>query len=244
MAVSQAMLQPTAALEETSPSSDLRTDARFAGIGLLVTVASLVILYGGSGAIAGTRPDTTTSPDEVRAFFGHGQLTFLLWQAVASGAGICFFALAYRRYLAAFATRPLVRQLADFGVALALIEVPVVFVEFGMQLGIVRLAELGDASILGVFMAWTWIDNGTMLWLEFGWLAALSIAAWSSGALPRPLAAFGLVVAVLLLLVAVPALILEYPLGLSLVAYGPFILWFLVTGVYLVRGGRVNTGRP
>jgi len=240
MVGSQAVVGSTVATNQAAPSPrEIRAHARFAGVGLLVTAVSLVVLYGGSGAIAGTRPDTATSPGDVEAFFGHGQLTFLLWQAVASGFGIAFFALAYRRYLGAFTVRPLDRQLAEFGAVLALIEVPVVFVEFGIQLGIVRLAELGDASLLGVFTAWTWIDNGTMLWLEFGWLAALSIAAWRSAALPRPLAGYGLVVAALLLVFAVPGLVLGYPLGVSLVAYGPFILWFLVMGIYLFRGGRM-----
>jgi hypothetical protein len=31
---------------------------------------------------------------------------------------------------------------------------------------------------------------------------------------------------------------LHYPLGAALGAYGPFMVWFPVTGIYLARGGR------
>ena len=35
-------------------------------------------------------------------------------------------------------------------------------------------------------------------------------------------------------------LLLGYPVGISFGAYGPWMIWFLVTGVYLVRGGRTK----
>lgn len=212
--------------------------ARMAGAGLLVALASIVVLYGGSGAIAGTRPDHAVDAVTVSAFYNHPALTILFFQATISVVAIAFFAIAFRRYLSGFADRPLTRQLADFGVALVLIEIPVLVVQFGMQLGLVRLAGLGDPSLLGVFMAWDWIDNGPMVTLEFLWLGALSLAAWKSGALPRWLAGYGLLVSVLLLLLAVPALVLGYPDGINLAAYGPWMVWFLVTGIYLLRGGK------
>ena len=239
MAVSQTAIGPVAHTErETSSAAGVSAYARMAGFGLLFALASIVVLYGGSGALAGTRPDNATDASSVAAFYNHPALAFLFWQAVLSVIGIAFFALAFRRYLNGFAARPLSRQLADLGVALALIEVPVAVVEFGLQLSLVRLAGLGDASLLGVFMAWDWIDNGTMPWLEFAWLGALSLAAWTCGALPRWLAGYGLVVSVLLLVMAVPGLLLQYPIGVALGAYVPWMIWFLVTGIYLARGGR------
>lgn len=209
-----------------------------AGFALLFALASIITLYGGSGAIAGTRPDNATDASTVIAFYDHPALAILFWQAVLGVMGIAFFALAFRRYLGAFTASPFSRQLADFGVALALIEVPVAFVEFGMQLSLVRLAGLRDVSILGVFMMWDWIDNGTMLWLEFAWVGALSLAAWTANALPRWLAGYGLVVSLLLLVLAVPGLLLGYPVGVALAAYVPWVIWFVVTGIYLARGGK------
>ncbi|MBI2777348.1 MAG: hypothetical protein HYX57_08855 [Chloroflexi bacterium] len=240
MAVSQTAPTPAAlaTVDAIADSGASAPYARFAGAGLLVALASLVVLYGGSGAIAGTRPDTATDATVVSAYFGRGELTFLLWQGIVSAAGIAFFALAYRRYLSGFATTPLARQLADFGIALALFEIPIVIVAFGIELAVVKLAQVGDPSLLGVFTAWTWVDNGMMLWLEFGWVGVLSLVAWQSGALPRWLAGYGLIVAILLLVLAVPGLVFGYPLGLNLVAYGPFMIWFLLMGIYLVRGGR------
>lgn len=241
MAASQTVSEMTSSRREDRDEAavaGLRSYARMAGIGLLVALASIIAVYAGSGAIAGTRPDNATDAAAVSAFYNHSQLAFFFWQAVISAMGIAFFALAFGRYLHGFAHRPVVRQLADFGVALALIETPVVVVEFGVQISLVRLAGLGDPSLLGVFMAWNWIDNGTMLILEPAWLAFLSLAAWMSGALPRWLAGYGGLVSLLLVVLAVPGLMLNYPLGIALGAYGPFMVWFLVTGIYLARGGR------
>jgi hypothetical protein len=238
MAVSQVAGVMSAAVGRTQAAAELRSYARMAGVALLVALASIVVLYGGSGAIAGTRPDNATTAAAVRAFYDHPALAWLFWQAMVNVVGLAFFALAFRRYLAGFATRPLARQLVDVGAALVLVEVSVAVVEFGLQLSLVRLAGLADGSLLGVFMASNWIDNGTMLWLEFAWLGTLSLAAWTSGALPRWLAGLGLIVALLLLVVAVPGLMLGYPVGASFAAYGPFMAWFLITGIYLTRGGR------
>jgi hypothetical protein len=238
MAVSQVAGTMARAIGRTEAAADLRSYARMAGGGLLVALASIAVLYGGSGAIAGTRPDDATTAAAVSAFYDHPGLAWLFWQTAISVVGLAFFALAFRRYLATFVTRPLLRQLVDLGTVLVLMEVTVAVVQFGMQLSLVRLAGLADASLLGVFMAWNWIDNGTMLWLEVGWLASLSLGAWMSGALPRWLAGLGLVVALMLLVFAVPGLMFGYPVGVSFVAYGPFMAWFLITGIYLVRGGR------
>src|SRR5947208_9422521 len=101
MAVSQTAPAPAALTTVDARAAAASAPyARFAGVGLLIALASLVVLYGGSGAIAGTRPDTATRATEVSAFFGHGELTFFLWQGIFSADGIAFFALAYRRYLA------------------------------------------------------------------------------------------------------------------------------------------------
>jgi hypothetical protein len=228
----------SAANGRTQAAAALRSHAKMAGVALLVALASIGILYGGSAAIAGTRPDNATTANAVSAFYDHPGLAWLFWQTVISIVGLAFFALAFRRYLAGFATRPLVSQLVDLGAVLVLVDTSAAVVHFGLQLSLVRLAGLGDASLLGVFMAWNWIDNGTAPWLEFAWLGSLSLAAWLSGGLPRWLAGFGLVVALLLLVFAVPSLMFGYPLGVSFAAYGPFMAWFLITGIYLVRGGR------
>jgi hypothetical protein len=242
--VSQVAGGMSAAVDRTEAANEVRSYARMAGAALLVALASIVVLYGGSGAIAGTRPDNATTGAGVSAFYNHPELAWLFWQTVISVVGLAFFALAFRRYLAAFATRPLAHQLVDLGAALVLVEISVAVVQLGLQLSLVRLAGLADTSLLGVFMAWTWIDNGTMLWVEFAWLGTLSLAAWMTGALPRWLAGFGLVVALLLLVFAVPGLMFGYPVGVSFVAYGPFMAWFLITGIYLVRGGRKTLDSP
>jgi hypothetical protein len=224
--------------EQPRAAASSEVDARMAGWGLLAAIASIVVLYGGSSAIAGTRPDHASSAAAVAAFYGHAGLTGLFLQAAIGVLALVFFALAFRRYALRFVPGAVDQQLLDLGTALVLIEAPVLVVEFGMQLSLVRLAGLGDPGLLGVFMAWTWIDNGVMLLLEVGWLGVLSLAAWRSGALPRWLAGFGLLFAALISIVAAPSLPLNYPDGLTMIAYGPFIAWFIAAGIYLVRGGR------
>jgi hypothetical protein len=73
-------------------------------------------------------------------------------------------------------------------------------------------------------------------------MGGLSLGAWMTRGLPRPLAGLGLVVALLIAVLAAPALALRYPLGVSFVAYVPFMAWMLLSGLYLVRGGA-NAGR-
>ena len=215
------------------------SDARIAGIALLVTLLSIVVLYGGSSAVAGTRPDDAVDTSSVSAFFGHDALRPFLLQALISVFGSVTFALAFRRYASAWSRTAQADAVVDLGAALVLIEAPVLVVALGLELALVQLVSLGDrTAILPVFMAWDWIDNGTMLWLEFGWMALIGLAGWMTGALPRWLAGLGIAVALLIALFAAPALPLRYPLGTSLVAYGPFMVWMLTAGVYLARGGR------
>jgi hypothetical protein len=225
--------------DDATGAVERRGYARTAGIALLVGLASIVVLYAGSGAVAGTRPDSATDLATVAGFYGHQELAVFFLQAVISVFGIVVFALAFRRYLASFAGPANLRLLADVGAALVLVEAPALFVVFGLELGLVRLVGLGDkTAVLGVFMAFDWIDNGTILWLEVGWLGALSLAALLTGALPRWLAGYGLVVSLLIFVFAAPGLFLGFPVGTALLAYGPWMLWMLITGVYLARGGR------
>lgn len=229
----------TLALDEAAGAVERHGYARIAGVALLVGLASIIVLYAGSGAIAGTRPDDATELATVAGFYGHQELTGFFMQAVISVFGIVVFALAFRRYLASFAGSANLRLLADVGTALVLVEAPILFVVFGVELALVRLAALGDqTAVLGLFMAFDWIDNGTMLWLEVGWLGVLAFAALRTGALPRWLAGYGLVVSLLIFVFAAPGLLLGFPVGIALVAYGPWMLWMLITGVYLTRGGR------
>ena len=127
------------ALEETITASSRASDARFAGLGLLVTVASIILLYGGSGAVVGTRPDHAADAATVATFYDNGALVLLLFQATISVVGLVFFAIAYRRYALPSVSTPAMRQLLDFGVTLAILEAPVLLVEFGLQLSLVRL---------------------------------------------------------------------------------------------------------
>lgn len=225
------------ALEETITASSRASDARFAGLGLLVTVASIILLYGGSGAVVGTRPDHAADAATVATFYDNGALVLLLFQATISVVGLVFFAIAYRRYALPSASTPAMRQLLDFGVTLAILEAPVLLVEFGLQLSLVRLASLGDPALLGVYQAWDWIDNGTMLVFELAWVGVLSIGAWRTRVLPRWLAGLGIAVALTMALAALPSLPLNYPDGITMVAYAPFIAWFVAAGAYLWRGG-------
>lgn len=212
-------------------------NARLAGIGLLVALASIIVLYGGSGAVAGTRPDTAEDVASIRAFFGQPGVGIFFAQGIISALGLAFFAIAFRRYLQGLATSALGVHVIDFGTVIVLLEIPVLVVVWGLQLALVRLSSLGDPSLVGVFLAWDWIDNGTMLWLEAVWMGGLSLGAWMTRGLPRPLAGLGLVVALLIAVLAAPALALRYPLGVSFVAYVPFMAWMLLSGLYLVRGG-------
>lgn len=235
-------LAPTIQAGDLARTNEHRRYGRIAGVGLLLALASIVILYGGSSAVAGMRPDNAIDAATVATFYGHQALAILFTQAVFSVFGIVIFALAFRRYLNGFVSSSGIGLLVDVGTALVLVEAPVLFVAYGLELALVRLAALGEkTTLLGVFMAWDWIDNGTLLWLEFGWMAAFSLAAWLTRGLPRWLAAFGLSVAVLVLVFAAPGLLLGYPVGTALVGYGPWMIWMLITGTYLARGGRATT---
>src|SRR5262245_50714094 len=237
MAVSQTVAPAGTGIVSSGDRADVSADARMAGGGLLLAIASVILLYAGSGVIAGTRPGHAVDGATVASFYDHTGLTLLFFQAAIGVLGLVFFAIAFRRYALAFATTPGLRQLLEFGVVLVLLEAPVLIVELGLQLSLVQLARVADPSLFGVFQAWDWLDNGTMLVLEIGWLIVISAAAWASGSLPRWIAGFGLLVGLLMSLLALPSLPLAYPDGVTLVAYGPFILWFIVTGTYLARGG-------
>lgn len=188
--------------------ADVRTDARLAGAGLLVALGSIVVLYGGSAAVAGTRPDNAATASAVIEFFAHPTLAIVFSQAVFSVFGLTFFAFAFRPYLRARAASAVTERIVDFGTGVLIIEMAVFIVVLGLQLALVRLSVLGDPSVFGVFLAWNWIDNGIMLWLEVAWVAALSFGALRSGGLPRWLAVLGLIIAALLATLAAPALLL------------------------------------
>jgi len=174
--------------------ADVRTDARLAGAGLLVALGSIVVLYGGSSVVAGTRPDNAAIASAVIEFFAHPTLAIVFSQAVFSVFGLTFFALAFRRYLRARTPSAVTAQIIDFGT--------------------------------GVLVSET---------------AVLSFGALRSGGLPRWLAVLGLIIAALLATLAAPALLLGYRLGINLGAYAPFMVWMLLTGVYLARGGARPT---
>jgi len=217
-----------------------RVLARHAGIALLFSAVSILILHVGPGVIAGTKRATGTSDvNAIAAFYSHQSMLPFWWQGGFSLIGMILFATLFRRYLLTFSLSPSMVAVADFATVTAVAATPLYALDAGLQSAMVQLVGAGEAgrgALFGVFVAWDWVYNGVAYFFEAGYMAAWAIVAWKSGALPRWIAVIGGITAVGHVF---NSLVLMSHLSddLTLIPTFVFLIWFFSAGIYLLRGG-------
>ena len=214
--------------------------ARAAGAALLVAVVSVAVTHIGPGAIAGTRATGTSDVGAIAAFYSHRAMLPFWWQGGISLIGIVLFAACFRRYLLTFSPSPVVTGVIDFAALFTVAAAPLYALSAGMESAMVQLAAAGESArpaLLGVFAAWDWTYNSFTYFFEAGYMAGWAIAAWRLGALPRWIAVVAGLTALGHLFNS-QVLMSRLSDNLTLIPTALFVLWFVSTGVYLVRGGR------
>jgi hypothetical protein len=226
---------------ELSSAAERRGYARTAGSALLIAALSVLVLHVGPSMIAGPKRATGTSDvGLIAGYYSHESMLPFWWQGGISILGIILFAVMFRRYLLTFELNPWVAAMADFATAVAVAATPLYALSAGLESAMVQLASAGPAahaSLFGVFAAWDWIYNGFAYFFEAGYMAGWAIVAWRSGALPRWIAVVGGLVAIGHLFNS-QVLMSHLADELTLVPTALFLLWFISTGVYLLRGGQ------
>jgi hypothetical protein len=221
--------------------------ARTAGISLLVAVVSVLLLHVGPSAIAGPKRATgTTDIGFIAGYYSHQGMLPFWWQGGISVLAILLFAILFRRYLLTFALPPWLAAVADFATAVAVAVAPLYALSAGLESAMAQLAgagEEGRAALLGVFAAWDWTYNSFAYFFEAGYMGAWAIVAWRSKALPRWIAVVGGLTAVGHLFNS-QVLMAHMADELTLVPTAFFFLWFISSGIYLVRGGRRQSTDP
>ena len=154
--------------------------------------------------------------------------------------GIVTFAIFFRRYLLTFSLGGTTAATVDVATGLALAAVPLYALSAGLESAMVQLVAAGEterASLLGVFASWDWIYNSFTYFFEAGYMAAWAIVAWRSGALPRWIAVIGGATAVGHVFNS-QVIVSRMSDDLTLIPTAFFFVWFVSTGIYLVRGGE------
>ena len=206
-----------------------------------------MLVHLGGQVVAGQRVSGTSDISAIAAYYAHRGLLPLYWLVGFFVLPFGTFVVAFRRYLRAHSSSTGAQVLADAGTALALAVIPAALVVWlAPQAAMVQMVKAdpgGSPALLGLFAFWDWAYNSLSYWLEFGWVGAFSLAAWQARALPRALAAYGVLVAIVL-----GSYSLVLPLGLSDQITLPgsllFAIWFVVTGIYLARGGTSKAVMP
>ncbi|MBI4202601.1 MAG: hypothetical protein HY532_05760 [Chloroflexi bacterium] len=209
--------------------------ARWAGWGLLVSFVSLLIIHGGAQAVAGQRVSGTSDVAAIAAYYSYHGLLPLYWQHGVMVLTFFAFVVAFRRYLMDMARTTLDRVLVDLGALIAAAVIPLGLAVLGLQMAMVQVVDTpSQDGLLGLFAAWDWIYNSTFYWLEVGWMAAFNLAALRLAALPRWIAVLGLIVP-LFHAFHTSVLMLGLSDQLTLPGTALFMVWFVATGVYLVK---------
>jgi hypothetical protein len=213
-----------------------------AGIVLLISVLSVLVLHLGPGFIGGRRATGTSDLATITSFYSHHAMLPYWWQGGISVLGLILFAVLFRRYVLTFSPSPLIAATADFALAVTVAAAPLYLLDAGLQSAMVQLVSAGEAdrvAVLGVFAAWDWVYNSFAYFFEVGYMAAWAIVAWRSRALPVWIAAIGGVTALGHLFNS-QVLMSGLNDDLTLIPTAFFFLWFVSTGIYLVRGGRAT----
>lgn len=221
--------------------------AKGAGVALLVSVVSVLVLHLGPTIIAGgSRASGTSDVDRIASFYSHSAMLPFWWQGGISMIGILAFAVLFRRYLRTFPLSVMTSVLVDVAVMATVAVVPLYALGAGLQAAMVQLVAAGEAGrggLLAVFASWDWVYNSVAYFFEAAYMAAWAIAAWRVDALPRWVVIVGGITAVGHLFNS-QILLSRLPDELTLIPTVLFIAWFVGAGVFLVRGGRagIETG--
>jgi hypothetical protein len=233
------MASPAVGGRESHVAGDPRQPwARWSGWLFLGVALSLLVVHGGAQIVSGQRVTGTDDVDAIRAFYDRAGLLPLFWQ---HGLGIILFAgavVTFRRYLMGAATSPVDRAFVDIGTLIAAAVVPLALTELGLQMAMVQVSgSSGGDGLFGVFAAWDWIYNSAFYWLEVGWVFCFNFVALRTRSLPRAVAVIGLVVAAAHVFHSA-VLMLGLSDLLTFPATALFMVWFIATGVSLVRRGE------
>ena len=239
----------TSTLTNPATAAVERRATRAGGIGALVAAATFIF---GIAMFATTFVDYTSgdpTPAESVAFVGDHETAFFVWYLViflVFGAAIIPLARALHGRLGTGS--PL---LADIGAVFAYIWAGLMFAT-GMisNIGIAAVGDLADTDPAQAEAVWSSIaavadglGGGNEL-VGGVWVLLVSLAAWSTNALPRALNALGIISATAGLVTLIPGLSdVGIVFGLGLIA------WFAWVGIVLVRNttdpdsGTVAAGR-
>ena len=220
----------------TDPAIERRAN-RAGGIGALVAAATFIF---GIALFATTFVDYTSgdpTPAESVAFVGDHETAFFVWYFViflVFGAAIIPLARALHGRL-----QPSSPLLADIGAVFAYIWAGLMFAT-GMisNIGIAAVGDLAESDPAQAEAVWSSIaavadglGGGNEL-VGGAWVLLVSLAAWTTNALPRALNALGIISATAGLITLIPGLSdvgIVFGLGL--------IVWFAWVGIVLVRNG-------
>ena len=225
-----------------APAMERRSN-RTGGIGALVAAATFIF---GIALFATTFVDYTSgdlTPAESVAFEGDHETVFFVWYLViflVFGAAIIPLARALHGRL-----RPSSPLLADIGAVFAYIWAGLMFAT-GMisNIGISAVGDLAETDPAQAEAVWSSIaavtdglGGGNEL-VGGMWVLLVSLAAWTTNALPRALNALGIISATSGLVTLIPGLSdVGIVFGLGLIA------WFAWVGIVLVRSDTdANSG--
>ncbi len=224
-----------------SPAGHEPSGAKAGAIGALVAAATFIfgIALFATSLIDYTSGDPT--PAESVAFLGENEATFFVWYLViflVFGAAIIPLARTLHHRL-----RDASPQLADIGAVFAYIWAGLMFAT-GMihNIGITAVGDLAETDPAQAEALWSSIDavtNGLGGGNELVggmWVLLVSVAAWTTKALPRSLNALGIISAISGLITVIPGLEdVGIVFGLGLIA------WFAWVGVVLFRNPTPTT---
>jgi hypothetical protein len=208
----------------------VRTSAA-AGWAALAGIVSLFIAF--PIVIAGPPPTATTASDAVIAYFRHPEF------ALMNGyLGVFFGAVATTLFLVGL--RAVLRDrgdergraFADFGLAIAIVALPVYTVCSALGAALVQAADGDPQTFAVLFRIYDVMYNGAADVLEGAWIMAFSIAAF--GATPRWIGWLGITVAATRWIKA------SIPFGVPVEMIGLvggilFIVWFVAVAVLVTR---------
>jgi len=211
--------------------------SRISGLGLLGIFIGVLLEHGFGQSIGGISLYGIRDIELIKTFYGHTELRTIYW--VCSGLLLFFvlFAVAFRNYVNSFGHS----FAADVSFAFMIVEAPILFVHYGLEIALVNFTPTGHGeTLLALFAGWDGIYNGVAEWIELGWIGALTIACWQTLALPRWLTIWaGLATAGLIFNIIARQIQLSE--SALMPTYGILSIWMIVTSIYLLIFKQRNT---
>ena len=202
------------------------SSSRVAGLALLGTLATIVLEHGVGQAIGGASLYGVRDAGTIVAFYGHSALRDVYWACAGLVLFLVPFGLAFRALVGRRSFS------ADLAVALILVEIPLLVAHYGLALALVDRAPMASAeTVLALHAAWEAVYH-PVEWMEVGWMAAIAVASWRTGVLPRWSAAWAGAVSAGLAFNVVGRH-LQVPESALMPTYALFSLWMLATAVVL-----------